>query len=781
MNTDPTVVNNDLLANAGRVTDANGVVQFGGRSLNSLMLDRTLNPGQLSIVREIIQPTTTTGGVDTAVFRGTQDQYTIEGRVTDANSGLITQASDVNGDGFISVTHLNNGIDDTDLLKNIEQLQFANGTIIDLTQIPSGSIRWTGFVPADAALPGAGAVIANLSTATPDGITTTGYTLINSTSPGGGGFAVDPTGQITRTGAAMAANTTYTLTIGSTNSTGALRTETFTIRTGTAAANTTIAADTTDHVIYGLGGDDVLAGNSGDDVLYGQAGNDTLNGNGGDDVLYGQAGADTLDGGAGRNTLDGGADNDTYIVQDADDIVVENAAAGTDTVQSAISYTLGANVENLTLTGTANINGTGNALNNTITGNSGNNTLDGAGGTDTLIGGLGDDTYIVNNTTTVTEGANGGTDTVQSSITFILGANVENLTLTETAINAINGTGNALNNVLIGNSGNNSLNGGTGADTLLGNEGDDVLDGGLGADSMSGGAGNDTYFVNNAGDTVTETTGTDTVNSSVTFTLGANVENLTLTGGAAINGTGNDLDNTLTGNNGINILNGGLGADSMSGAGGNDTYFVDNVGDTITDTAGIDTVNASISYTLGVTIENLTLTGTDAINGTGNNLANLMTGNTANNDLNAGAGNDILIGGDGDDTLTGGSGSDRLTGGIGADTFSFSIGESVLATRDVLTDLAIGTGTDRIDGPINFNFSANPNAIKGSVASLTAANISAVVTAGGTFGVGQAATFTFGNQTFLAMNTNGTNGFQGTDTLIEITGYTGSLTDLVIV
>jgi Ca2+-binding RTX toxin-like protein len=749
MNTDTSVAG----SNAGRVTDANGNLAFSGRSLNSLLLDGTINPGELSIVREILSAPS---GVDTAVFRGTQDQYNIEGRVVDANGNLVTQANDANGDGFISVTHLANGIDDTDFVRNVELLQFSDGTAtgtttIDLRQAPTLDMRWTGAIPADAALPGAGDLIATLSTLNPSGVTTTGFTLISSTSPGGGGFAIDPTtGQITRTGAAMAINTTYTLTIGSTNSTGALRTETFTIRTGTAVANTIVAADTTDHIIYGLAGNDTLTGNSGDDILYGQAGNDTL------------------DGGAGRNTLDGGIGNDTYIVQDTDDVVVESAAAGTDTVQSAISYTLGANVENLTLTGTANTNGTGNTLNNVITGNGGNNTLDGAGGTDTLVGGLGDDTYIVNNAVTVTEGAGAGTDTVRSSITYTLGANLENLTLTGSA--NINGTGNDANNVITGNSGNNILNGGTGND------------------SMAGGAGDDIYTIG-IGDTATENLneGVDRVNASVSYTLGDHIEHLTLTGNASINATGNDLNNTLTGNRGANVLNGGLGADSMVGGLGNDTYFVDNIGDSITETGGTDTVNASISYNLTAgnpnttgnivsgNLENLTLTGTDAINGTGNNLNNVITGNDAANGLSGAVGNDTLIGGAGDDTLTGGTGGDRLTGGIGADTFSFATGDSTFNVQDTLTDLLIGT--DVIDGPINFTF--NASAVKGEIASLSVTNINTAVTAGGTFGIGQAATFTFAGQTFLAMNTAGA-GFQATDTLINITGYTGDLSTLVI-
>ncbi|MBD1212067.1 MAG: calcium-binding protein, partial [Dolichospermum circinale Clear-D4] len=161
------------------------------------------------------------------------------------------------------------------------------------------------------------------------------------------------------------------------------------------------------------------------------------------DTLNGFSGNDTLNGGAGIDTLIGGSGNDTYVVDTTTDIITEVLNGGIDTIQSSVTYTIASltNVENLTLTGTA-ISGTGNVLNNIITGNSANNTLNGGSGKDTLIGGAGDDTYIVDSTDIITEVINSGTDTIQSSLTYTIAAltNVENLTLTGTAIS---GTGNA--------------------------------------------------------------------------------------------------------------------------------------------------------------------------------------------------------------------------------------------------------------------------------------------------------------------------------------------------
>ncbi len=333
------------------------------------------------------------------------------------------------------------------------------------------------------------------------------------------------------------------------------------------------------------------------------------------------------------------------------------------------------------ITGTANNDSlTGTSGADQIYGLAGNDTLNGGTGADSLIGGLGDDTYTVDNAgDTVTENLSEGTDKVNSSVTYTLSANIENLTLTGAL--AINGTGNDLANVITGNAAINVLNGGAG---------NDKLNGGAGVDTLIGGTGDDTYTVDNIGDVVTEnlSEGTDKVNSSMTYALSANVENLTLTGAAAINGTGNDLANSITGNAAINVLiggagndtlNGGAGADSLTGGLGNDTYTVDNAGDVITENPGegTDKVNSSVTYTLSANVENLTLTGSSAINGTGNDLVNNVTGNTADNQLNGEAGNDTLNGGAGNDMLTGGTGKDTLTGGTGNDTFRFIAKDSI--------------------------------------------------------------------------------------------------------
>ena len=244
----------------------------------------------------------------------------------------------------------------------------------------------------------------------------------------------------------------------------------------------------------------------------------------------------------------------------------------------------------------------------------------------------------------------------------------------------------------------NSIFGLGGNDTINGLGGNDIIDGGTGADTMRGGLGNDTYIVDNALDKTIELSGQgiDLVKTGLSWTLAANVDNLTITGLIARNGTGNTLHNVITGNGAANILNGGAGADALIGGGGNDTYIVDNSGDTVSDTSGIDTVKSSISYTLGSTIEKLTLLGATNINGTGNGLANTITGNAGNNVLDGKAGADLMIGGGGNDKYYVDDVGDVINDTSGVDTVVANIQGYVLGSgmENLVCQSFGGTGNE---------------------------------------------------------------------------------------
>ncbi|MEH2276103.1 MAG: calcium-binding protein, partial [Nostoc sp.] len=404
--------------------------------------------------------------------------------------------------------------------------------------------------------------------------------------------------------------------------------------------------------INGFDGNDILDALGTNDVLNGGSGNDALNGNGGNDTLNRGDGNDTLDGGTGIDNLNGGDNDDLYIVDNVSDVATEifgDTLSGVDTVQSSVSYTLSTNLENLTLRG----------------------------------------------------------------------------------ITAIDGTGNAKNNVINGNSGNNFLSGLDGNDTLNGDNGNDTLDGGTGIDNLNGGDNDDLYIVDNVLDVATEVFGdtlggVDTVQSSVSYTLSANLENLTLRGIAAINGTGNAKNNVINGNSGNNFLSGldsddtlnggfgndtldgGTGIDNLDGGDNDDLYIVDNVLDVATEVfgdtlSGVDTVQSSVSYTLSTNLENLTLTGIAAIDGTGNAKNNVINGNSGNNFLSGLDGDDTLNGGFGNDTLDGGTGIDNLDGGDKDDLY---IVDNV---SDIATEVFGDTlgGVDTVQSSVSYTLSAN--------------------------------------------------------------------------
>ncbi|HEX8586035.1 MAG TPA: M10 family metallopeptidase C-terminal domain-containing protein [Allosphingosinicella sp.] len=364
-------------------------------------------------------------------------------------------------------------------------------------------------------------------------------------------------------------------------------------------------------------------------------GSQSLTGNAGNNVIVGNAAfANRLDGGGGADTLQSGFWDDTYLVDNIGDTIVD--AGGNDTVLSSVSYVLREGLERLTLTGGNRINATGNQYINYLTGNDYENVLDGGGGDDVLEGKGSNDTYIVDSAgDQVIEAEGGGSDRVIASFNYTLGANVENLTL---AGSTYAGTGNALANAIFGNAAANRIDGGAGVDRLM------------------GGAGGDYYIVDSSGDIIVEDVndvagGPDIVEAWVGYILPDGVEMLVLQGTAALAGHGNGAANSLLGNDGANFLDGKGGADAMAGGMGDDTYIVDDLGDTVSEGsgAGLDTVLSSVSFALGFGVENLTLTGMAAINGTGNGDANLLIGNSGANRLDGGTGNDEMRGAFGDD------------------------------------------------------------------------------------------------------------------------------------
>ncbi|MGA9581262.1 MAG: FG-GAP-like repeat-containing protein [Allosphingosinicella sp.] len=574
-----------------------------------------------------------------------------------------------------------------------------------------------------------------------------------------------------------------------------------------------------DDILHGLGGNDVLVGDSGIDLHVGGTGNDVYYVDDIGDVVVEQAGegtdvvrtyvsyalaagsevealtvtngysttainltgnefGQTIYGNLGNNVIDGrgGADfmaafggNDEYYVDNAGDVVVEQLGEGTDVIRAYVSYALaaGSEVEALTTTsgyGTTAINLTGNEFRQTIYGNLGDNVIDGRGGADYMAAFGGNDVYYVDNIgDIVVEQANQGTDTVRASVSYALGAGIhieELSTVDRNAATAINLTGNEFGQTIYGNLANNVIDGRGGADfmaafggndeyyvdnigdvvieqlgegtdvvrayvsyalaagsevealtvangysttainltgnefgqTIFGNLGDNVIDGRGGADFMAAFGGNDIYYVDNLGDVVVEQLGegTDVVRAYVSYALaaGSEVEALTTTNGyatTAIDLTGNEFRQTIYGNLGDNVIDGRGGADYMAAFGGNDVYYVDNIGDIVVEqlSQGTDTVRASVSYALnaGSHIEELSTIdrqAATAINLTGNEFGQAISGN---------AGSNVLRGGGGADTLEGGGGNDRFE--------YWYVADSSPGGTDLILDFE--KGVDRVD------------------------------------------------------------------------------------
>jgi Ca2+-binding RTX toxin-like protein len=431
-----------------------------------------------------------------------------------------------------------------------------------------------------------------------------------------------------------------------------------------------------------------LKGTPEDDTILGTDVNDRIQGLAGNDIIQAGSGSDVLDGGPGADTLVGGPGDDLYVVDDQGDVIVEEPDEGMDTVRSSTTYALGANLENLLLIGYGAVNGSGNDLNNLLAGNSAANVLKGGKGNDILKGGAGDDVYVFcagDGLDTVTDTA--GSDTIR----FGQGITRQNISVwsDDAGIHIRlvdeqgNDTGEGLDinrtdsgapavetiefsdgsSVTIADLLNPAtiVYGTDGVDLIRTGDTDDIIYAKGGTDIVFAGGGDDTVFGGSGSDMIFGEAGSDTLYGEGDFDL--------LFGGA-----GDDL------------LDGGADRDVLSGGTGNDTYIVDNIHDVIIENfrEGTDTVQISVSYSLGWNVENLTLTGSASINGTGNSSDNVLTGNSGANRLS---------GGYGSDTLDGGAGSDILEGGLGNDTYLFGRGSG--QDRIVENDWTLGN-TDKL-------------------------------------------------------------------------------------
>ncbi len=382
-------------------------------------------------------------------------------------------------------------------------------------------------------------------------------------------------------------------------------------------------------VITGTNVRNRLFGTAAADTIRGLGGNDDLFGKAGNDRLEGGTGNDLLDGGLGIDTMLGGTGNDTYIVDQASDRAIELAGQGIDLVKSKVSFTLGANVEKLTLTGSANINGRGNALANTLTGNAGNNVLESGAGADKHIGGAGADWVSYAHATSrvgmdlldnlgnlgdATGDTFSGIENIRGSDFNDGGGLVGGFGLYgNDGNNIIEGLGG--DDTLVGRGGNDTLLGGTGADIMDGEIGNDILEGGAGADVMDGGIGNDTLEGGAGADQHIGGDGLDWVSyehsaSGVGMDLGANLGNL-----------GDANGDTFSG---IELIRGTNSNDGGGLVGGFGLY--------------------------------------------GDNVANIIEGLGGDDTLVGQSGDDRLYGGTGNDVLDGGLGGDFLDGGAGADS-----------------------------------------------------------------------------------------------------------------
>lgn len=650
---------------AGKLTYVGGAhdgeIAFSGRSLTSLLLDRTVRPGDMHIVREIVttpQPTS----IDTAVYRGTMAEYQIEGRGLVIND-MVQRSYDVDGDGFISVRDLDDGTtsplagtpsrgtltDSVDLLRNVEFLQFADRTVSIVGADPVLRLTVDPTVGL-ASSPVAGTVLASL------GITPQGSFALSLLAGSTPGFTINGNNQLVAT-VALGSGTTSLLLVHAAGTLGTLD-EVLTVRNGTAAGNN-IVGDGTRDFIYGGAGNDRIDGGAGNDALYGQAGVDTIVGGDGNDTIEGGASNDVLSGG-------NGADRFRYTIGDGADIV--DGGEGTDRLE---------------------VGGTGAANSLTVTWNGAQLTVSGLTTTSVeevsvdLGGGTDRITYLIPQAF--------GIDIDMNAPTlpgFISVANVEEVVTAEGDDHFRDRSGTQL---LAGRGGRDTF-------VVVADDAADRFVGGLGSDTVDYSA-----FTTPLSFALTATT-------SVVGGSGATAtSNDTLDGiENVLSGGGND---TITGSAAANTLNGGAGDDTISGADGNDSVIGGAGNDILTGGANTDTAiylsraqafTFASSGTAALLSDSTGAEGTDRLTGfeqirfaadvfrvvNGTTAANTTLNGTAgavgsqivfgfagNDRINGGEGSDIIVAGEGDDFITQSAvaeGRDIVVGGAGTDTFTLN-------------------------------------------------------------------------------------------------------------
>ena len=508
-------------------------------------------------------------------------------------------------------------------------------------------------------------------------------------------------------------------------------------------ANNILIGDVGNDTIDGGDGNDTLIGGAGDNKYWvnilGDVGTDVLNGGGGNDQLIGASGNDTLIGGVGADTLDGGNGIDTASYVTSSAAVTVNLGLATAQTGGDAAGDILVNIENVT----------GSAYADSITGNSGNNLLSGADGNDTLLGGAGADTLDGGTGDDLFDGGSGadrfygggGTDTISyKNSSAAVNINIAQSTYyggdAEGDYLAGSGIGNAIgsdfNDTIVGAGITTMLRGGAGNDlitslstgnSIYGDQGNDTINGSSGNETMDGGAGADRFFGGGGSDTISYKNSSSAVNIDLaksTF-YGGDAEGDYLAGSGIGNAIGSDFNDTIVGasittmlrggagndiitslSNG-NIIYGDQGNDTIYGSAGNETMYggIDNdliylgAGDKAVENAneGIDKVISSVNYSLEVNFENLTLaSGSQAINGLGNELDNIVEGNELNNSLYGLDGNDTLIGGIGADTLDGGNNTDTASyansqGSVSVNLYSMGLQSGGDAQGDILSNI----------------------------------------------------------------------------------------------